>query len=121
MKKILAICMLLFVFNSYTQLYVSPTTITSKINKGAVVVEFTTSFAHKFNNYSKLHHCTYYRANIEKYPSLKNKNKIRSYPTVILFYNGSQRAKYKADLMFDLKATYQEIQVDIDDLFLDKF
>ena len=41
--------------------------------------------------------------------------------TVILFYNGRQRAKYKADLMFDLKATYQEIQVDIDDLFLDKF
>ena len=45
MKNILAICMLLLMFNSYTQLYVSPTTITSKINKGAVVVEFTTSFA----------------------------------------------------------------------------
>jgi len=121
MKKILAICMLLFVFNSYTQLYVTPGTISTKINKGVVLVEFTTSFAHKFKDYSKLHHCTYYRANIEKYTSLKSKYKIRSYPTVILFYNGSQRAKYKADLMFDLKATYQEIQVDIDDLFLDKF
>ena len=113
--------MLLFIFNSYTQTYVTPSTISSKISKGAVLVEFTTSFAHKFKNYNKLHHCTYYRANIEKYPSLKNKYKIRSYPTVILFYNGGQRAKYKADLMFDLKATYQEIQVDIDDLFLDKF
>ena len=121
MKKILAICMLLLTINSYTQTYLTPSTISSRTSKGAVLVEFTTSFANKFKNYSKLHHCTFYRANIEKYPSLKAKYKIRSYPTVILFYNGSQRAKYKADLMFDLKATYQEIQSDIDDLFLDKF
>mgnify|MGYP003645431061 CR=1 FL=1 len=121
MKQIFLICMIILTFNSYTQSYVTPGTIKAKTNKGAVLVEFTTSFAIKFKDYSKLHHCTYYRVNIEKYPSLKNSYKIRSYPTVILFYNGSQREKYKADLMFNLKATYKEIQRDIDDLFLDKF
>jgi hypothetical protein len=121
MKNLILICALLLCYNGFSQSYITPSTIKSKISKGAVLVEFTTSFATKFKDYSKLHHCTYYRANIEKYPSLKNKYKIRSYPTVILFYNGSQRAKYKADLMFELKATYQDIQSDIDDLFLDKF
>ena len=121
MKQILTLCIILLIFNSYTQSYVTPSTISSKINKGAVLVEFTVSFANKFKDYNKLHHCTYYKVNIEKYPSLKAKYKIRSYPTVILFYNGSQREKYKADLMFNLKATYKEIQRDVDDLFLDKF
>ena len=121
MKQIFLICMLLLVYNINSQSYITPGTIKAKTNKGAVLVEFTTSFATKFKDYSKLHHCTYYRANIEKYPSLKNKYKIRSYPTIILFYNGNQRAKYKSDIMFKLKANHQEIQSDIDDLFLDKF
>ena len=121
MKIIFILFISLLCHIGYSQTYVTPGTISAKINKGAVLVEFTTSFANKFKDYSKLHHCTYYRANIEKYPTLKSKYKIRSYPTVILFYNGSQRAKYKADLMFNLKATYKEIQQDIDDLFLDKF
>ena len=79
MKNLILIITLLLCCKGFTQSYITPITIKSKINNGAVLVEFTTSFAHKFNDYGKLHHCNYYRANIEKYPSLKSKYKYKGY------------------------------------------
>jgi len=58
---------------------------------------------------------------IEKYPDLKKKYKVRSIPTILVFNNGSKELTYRANIMLELDVTAEEIHEDIEDLFSDKF
>ena len=87
-----------------------------------VIVEFVASFAEPFEDWEQVEkEGPYYRVDIEKYPNLKKKYKIRSIPTIIVFNNGSKELMYRANIMLELDVTASEIHQDIEDIFNDKF
>lgn len=91
------------------------------INTGIIVVEFVASFAEPFAEWESIEDGEYYRVDIEKYPALKKKYKVRSIPTIIVFSNGAKELTYRANIMLELDVTAEEIHEDIEDLFSDKF
>lgn len=101
--------------------YLSDENFNQAINTGVVVVEFVASFAEPFAEWNKIKDGEYYRVDIEKSPELKKKYKVRTVPTIIVFNNGSKELTYKANIMFELDVTAEEIHEDIEDLFSDKF
>jgi thiol-disulfide isomerase/thioredoxin len=104
-----------------TPKYLSADTFDKAINTGIVIVEFVASFADKFEDWKDIEDGVYYRVDIEKYPDLKKKYKVRSIPTIIVFNNGSKELTYRANIMLELDVTADEIHEDIEDLFSDKF
>ena len=136
MKRILSILLLAFGImgfamfatpdNGVTSSDVEPKYLTEDsfdkaINTGVVVVEFVASFAEPFGDWQKIKDGEYYRVDIEKSPELKKKYKVRTVPTIIVFNNGSKELTYKANIMFELEVTADEIHEDIEDLLSNKF
>lgn len=104
-----------------TPKYLNTDTFDKAVNTGIVIVEFVASFADKFEDWKDIEDGVYYRVDIEKYPDLKKKYKVRSIPTIIVFNNGSKELTYRANIMLELDVTAEEIREDIEDLFSDKF
>ena len=136
MKRILSILLLAFGImgfamfatpdNGVTSSDVEPKYLTEDsfdkaINTGVVVVEFVASFAEPFGDWQKIKDGEYYRVDIEQSPELKKKYKVRTVPTIIVFNNGFKELTYKANIMFELEVTAEEIHEDIEDLLSDKF
>lgn len=136
MKKILSILLLAFGImgfamfatpdNGVTSSDVEPKYLTEDsfdkaINTGVVVVEFVASFAEPFGDWQKIKDGEYYRVDIEKEPELKKKYRVRTVPTIIVFNNGSKELTYKANIMFELEVTADEIHEDIEELLSNKF
>lgn len=96
-------------------------TFSKAINTGVVIVEFVASFAEPFEDWKAIEDGEYYRVDIEKYPDLKKKYKVRSIPTILVFNNGTKELTYRANIMLELDVTAEEIHEDIEDLFSDKF
>ena len=101
--------------------YLTEDSFDKAINTGVVVVEFVASFAEPFGDWQKIKDGEYYRVDIEKAPNLKKKYKVRTVPTIIVFNNGFKELTYKANIMFELEVTAEEIHEDIEDLLSDKF
>ncbi len=101
--------------------YLTSDTFSQSINTGIVIVEFVASFVEPFAEWEEIEDGTYYRVDIEKYPDLKKKYKVRSIPTIMVFSNGSKELTYRANIMLELDVTAEEIHEDIEDLFSDKF
>lgn len=101
--------------------YLTEDSFDKAINTGVVVVEFVASFAEPFNDWQKIEDGEYYRVNIEKYPNLQKKYKVRVVPTIIVFNNGSKELSYKANILFELDVTADEIHEDIEELLSNKF
>jgi hypothetical protein len=101
--------------------YLTSDTFKKSINTGVVIVEFVASFAEPFEDWEAIEDGTYYRVDIEKYPDLKKKYKVRVIPTIMVFNNGSKELTYRANIMLELDITAEEIHEDIEDLFSDKF
>ncbi len=101
--------------------YLTEASFDKAINTGVVVVEFVASFAEPFADWEQIKDGKYYRVDIEKAPELKKKYRVRTVPTIIVFSNGSKELTYKANIMFELEVTAEEIHEDIEDLFSDKF
>ncbi len=101
--------------------YLTSETFSKSINTGIVIVEFVASFAEPFSEWEEIEDGEYYRVDIEKYPDLKKKYKVRVIPTIIVFNNGSKELTYRANIMLELDITAEEIHEDIEDLFSDKF
>jgi thioredoxin-related protein len=101
--------------------YLTTDSFNKAINTGIVVVEFVASFAEPFGDWQQIKDGEYYRVDIEKYPDLQKKYRIRTVPTIIVFNNGSKELTYKANIMFELEVTAEEIHEDIEDLLSDKF
>lgn len=101
--------------------YLTSDTFKKSINTGVVIVEFVASFAEPFEDWEAIEDGTYYRVDIEKYPDLKKKYKVRVIPTILVFNNGSKELTYRANIMLELDITAEEIHEDIEDLFSDKF
>ena len=101
--------------------YLTEDSFDKAINTGVVVVEFVASFAEPFSDWQKIKDGEYYRVDIEKSPELKKKYKVRTVPTIIVFNNGSKELTYKANIMFELEVTADEIHEDTEDLLSNKF
>jgi len=101
--------------------YLTTDSFDNAINTGVVIVEFVASFAEKFEYWESIEDGIYYRVDIEKYPDLKKKYKVRSIPTIIVFSNGIKELKYSANIMLELDVTAEEIHEDIEDIFSDQF
>lgn len=101
--------------------YLTSDTFNKAINTGIVIVEFVASFAEPFPEWELIEDGEYYRVDIEKYPDLKKKYKVRSIPTIMVFSNGAKELTYRANIMLELDVTAEEIHEDIEDLFSNKF
>ena len=124
MKKLLVILSLLWVTTSFGQSLpksLSPETFNRAINTGVVIVEFDAKFAKPFADWDEIEDCKYYRVDIEKYPELKDKWKIRTVPTIMLFHNGNKHKTWKANIMLELDVTAKEIQEEIEELLSSQF
>ena len=127
MKTILTSLLLLLTVGVFGQSkassprYLTENNFQSSINTGVVVVEFVASFATPYKDWNKITDCKYYRVNIENYPSLKDKYKVRSLPTVILFSNGNKEDMWRGNIMLELELDPEELQEAIDDLLSNKF
>ena len=101
--------------------YLTSDTFNKAINTGIVIVEFVASFAEPFSEWEAIEDGEYYRVDIEKYPDLKKKYKVRSIPTIMVFSNGAKELTYRANIMLELDVTAKDIHEDIEDIFSDKF
>ena len=54
-------------------------------------------------------------------PDLKDKHKIKAVPTVIVFDEEEEVARFEANIMMQLEATKKDIQKEIDKIMLKKF
>ena len=85
--------------------------------QGVVVIEYNAGF-NKSNAYphlSQLDGAKLYRMDIETKPGLKEKLKIRTVPTVIVYKNGNEYARFEGSLDMKLHATRKEIQEKINE------
>ena len=101
--------------------YLTADSFNQAINTGVVIVEFVASFVEPFDGWQEIKDGEYYRVDIEKYPELRKKYKVRSVPTIVVFNNGMKELVYKANIMLELDVTADEIHEDIEDLLSDKF
>ena len=58
---------------------------------------------------------------IAKNPKEAKKYKIASVPTIIIFKDGEEVARFQADLSFALVATREEVQEEIDNIIMSDF
>ena len=58
---------------------------------------------------------------ISKEPDLQKKHKIAVVPTIIIFKDGEEVARFQADLSFKMVATREEVQEEIDEQLMSDF
>jgi hypothetical protein len=93
----------------------------SKISKGFVLVKFTASY--QMNNLDpkllddvKGHEgCVILVVNHEDVKKVAKKLRIRNYPSIALFYNGSKKEVWKADMDGKVDVTTKDIKSAIED------
>ena len=54
-------------------------------------------------------------------PKLQVKHKIAAIPTIIIFKDGEEVARFQADLSFKIMATREEVQEEIDNILMSDF
>ena len=54
-------------------------------------------------------------------PKLQVKHKIAAIPTIIIFKDGEEVARFQADLSFKMVATREEVQEEIDNILMSDF
>ena len=108
MKKLLIILML-FSFNTYSQISVSQFNASwNSANEVAWV-----------NDLSDCQTLSY--VDIAANPKLQAKHKIAAIPTIIVFKDGVEVARFQADLSFKMMATREEVQEEIDNIIMSDF
>ena len=61
------------------------------------------------------------KVDVAKNPKEAKKYKIASVPTIIIFKDGEEVARFQADLSFTLAATREEVQEKIDEVIMSDF
>ena len=80
--------------------------------EGKSVIEFNAGFNTKngYKDLGKVSGAKLYRVDIEAKPSLKEKYKIKSVPTIIYFVDGQERYRWSAGIDMKLHMHFSEIQ-----------
>ena len=112
MKKIL-LFLLLIPFLSFSQ---------NVPGEGLVVVEFNAPFSNSKCAYlNKLEDCKKVKIDISKNAKIGPKHKIAVVPTLIIFKDGEEVARFQANIMMQLEATQEEVQEKIEEIIMEDF
>ena len=126
MDKLAYIATMFIVFSMSTcnaQDFVSNDDFKNTIAKDIVAVEFWAEWnaANEFKDLIKLKDCEVYRVDISSNMGTQLKYNVSAIPTVIVFENGTEQARFNANIMFKLEADKKTIQHSVDTLILNKF
>ena len=89
---------------------------------GLVVVEFNAPFSGTKCEYlEKLSDCETSRIDISKNAKAQGKYKIVVVPTLVIFKDGEEVARFQANIMMQLEATKKEVQEKIDEILMEDF
>ena len=90
--------------------------------EGLIVVEFNAPFSGTKCEYlDELTDCDLAKIDISTQPKLQAKHKIVVVPTLIVFYDGEEVARFQANIMMKLEATQEEVQDKIDETIMSDF
>tara|TARA_B100000424_G_scaffold34608_1_gene23378 strand:+ start:248 stop:643 length:396 start_codon:yes stop_codon:yes gene_type:complete len=95
----------------------------NKIAKDVVAIEFWADWnkMNQFNELNKLKGCNVYRVDIMSSMDIQNDYNITAVPTVIIFDNGIEKARFNPNVMFKLEADKKTVQHAVDTITLNKF
>ena len=89
---------------------------------GLAVVEFNAPFSNtKCEFLEKLSDVEIARVDISKDSKIGPKHKVVVVPTLIIFNNGEEVARFQANIMMQLEATKKEVQGKIDEILMESF
>jgi len=88
-----------------------------------VVTEFNADWnsANKVEWLDKLSDCDIAKVDIVKEPTLQKDHKVVIVPTIIIFKDGDEVARFQADISFKMLATREEVQNSVDELLMSDF
>ena len=90
--------------------------------EGLAVVEFNAPFSGTKCEYlEKLSDCKTSRIDISKNSKAQGKHKIAVVPTLIIFKDGEEVARFQANIMMQLEATKEEVQEKIEEIIMEDF
>lgn len=94
-----------------------------RIAKDIVAVEFWADWnsTNQFEDLSKLKQCEKYRIDIMANSDTQTKYNITGIPTVIIFDNGIEKARFNPNIMFQLEVDKKIVQHSVDTIKLNKF
>ena len=94
-----------------------------RIAKDIVAVEFWADWnkTNQFNDLAKLKDCNVYRLDIMANADTQAKYDVSAIPTVIIFESGQEKARFNANIMFQLEADKKTVQHSVDTIMLNKF
>ena len=94
-----------------------------RIAKDVVAVEFWADWnsANQFAELNKLKECEAYRLDIMADANIQAEYNITAIPTIIIFDNGVEKARFNANIMFQLEADKKTVQHSVDTIKLNKF
>ena len=90
--------------------------------EGLAIVEFNAPFSGTKCEYlEKLSDIDIARIDISKDPKIGPKHKVVVVPTLIIFQDGEEVARFQANIMMQLEATKKEVQEKIDEILMEDF
>ena len=90
--------------------------------EGIVVVEFNAPFSNTKCEYlEKLSDCNIVKIDISKNAKIGPKHKIVVVPTLVIFKDGEEAARFQANIMMQLETTKKEVQEKIDEILMEDF
>jgi len=114
MKKLFTL-LLFLIFSLVVKSQVIP-------SEGLIIAEFNAPFSGTQCEYlDKLTDCDLAKIDISTQPKLQSKHKIVVVPTLIVFYDGEEVARFQANIMMKLKVTREEVQDKIDETIMSNF
>ncbi len=90
---------------------------------GICVVQFNAGFneANKVPWVSKLNECSTKFIDIQKDTKAAGKYKIVVVPTIVIYKDGEEVARFQANIMMTMEATQKEVQGKIDEIIMEDF
>ena len=90
--------------------------------EGLAIVEFNAPFSGTKCEYlEKLSDCETARIDISKNTKAQGTYKIVVVPTLVIFQDGEEVARFQANIMMQLEATKDEVQEKIDEILMEDF
>ena len=90
--------------------------------EGLAIVEFNAPFSGTKCEYlEKLSDCETSRIDISKNSKAQGAYKIVVVPTLVIFQDGEEVARFQANIMMKLEATKKEVQEKIDEILMEDF
>ena len=92
-------------------------------DSGICVVEFNASFnaSNSVPWVEKISDCKNYRIDIVAQPELQQEHKIVVVPTIVVFNDGEEEARFQANIMMQLEATEEDVQEAVDEIIMNSF